>query len=44
MQFHSKLLLVYLPQSSSFEYLGIQFEVSESAAHNIFPYWLVILG
>ncbi|MEG4090960.1 transposase family protein [Microcoleus sp. Pol12B4] len=38
------MLLVYLAQNSNFEYLGIQFEVSESAAHNIFPYWLVILG
>lgn len=38
------LTLVYLAQNSTFEYLGIQFEVSESAAHNIFRYWLVILG
>jgi len=33
------LTLVYLAQNSNFEYLGIQFEVSESAAHNIFRYW-----
>jgi Helix-turn-helix of DDE superfamily endonuclease len=38
------LTLVYLAQNSNFEYLGIQFEVSESTAHNIFRYWLVILG
>lgn len=38
------LTLVYLSQNHNFEYLGIEFEVSESAAHNIFHYWLIIIG
>ena len=38
------LTLVYLSQNHTFEYLGIEFEVSESAAHNIFRYWLIIIG
>ncbi len=38
------LTLVYLSQYHTFQYLGIQFEVSESTAHNIFQYWLDILN
>jgi hypothetical protein len=37
------LTLVNLSQNHNFEYLGIEFKVSESAAHNIFCYWLLIL-
>lgn len=37
------LTLVYLSQLHTFQYLGIQFGVSESTANNIFHYWLVIL-
>jgi len=38
------LTLVYLSQLHTFQYLGIQFEVSESTAHNIFHKWVKILG
>lgn len=38
------LTLVYLSQYHTFQYLGIQFGVSESTAHNIFHYWLDILS
>lgn len=38
------LTLVYLSQYHTFQYLGIQFGVSESTAHNIFHYWLDILN
>ncbi|MEG4575033.1 transposase family protein, partial [Microcoleus sp. N3A4] len=34
------LTLVYLSQLHTFQYLGIQFEVSESTAHNIFHKWV----
>lgn len=37
------LTLVYLSQLHTFQYLGVQFGVSESTANNIFHYWLVIL-
>lgn len=37
------LTLVYLSQINTFQYLGIEFEVSESTAHNIFRYWLPLL-
>lgn len=37
------LTLVYLSQLHTFQYLGIQFGVSESTANNIFHYWLDIL-
>jgi hypothetical protein len=37
------LTLVYLSQYHTFQYLGIQFGVSESTANNIFHYWLDIL-
>jgi len=37
------LTLVYLSQYHTFQYLGIQFGVSESTANNIFHYWLNIL-
>lgn len=37
------LTLVYLSQLHTFQYLGIEFEVSESTAHNIFRYWLPLL-
>jgi len=36
------LTLVYLSQYHTFQYLGIQFGVSESTANNIFHYWLNI--
>ena len=36
------LTLVYLSQLHTFQYLGVQFGVSESTANNIFHYWLVI--
>ena len=36
------LTLVYLSQMHTFQYLGIQFGVSESTANNIFHYWLNI--
>jgi hypothetical protein len=35
---------VDLSQYHTFEYLGIQFQVCESTAHNIFWYWLPILS
>ncbi len=38
------LTLVYLSQFPTFQYLGIQFEVSESTAHNIFHEWVITLG
>lgn len=38
------LTLVYLSQYHTFQYLGIQFGVSESTAHSIFHYWLDILN
>jgi len=37
------LTLVYLSQLHTFQYLGVQFGVSESTANNIFHYWLDIL-
>jgi DDE superfamily endonuclease/Helix-turn-helix of DDE superfamily endonuclease len=37
------LTLVYLRQLTTFQLLGIQFDVSESTANNIFNYWLPIL-
>lgn len=36
------LTLVYLSQLHTFQYLGVQFGVSESTANNIFHYWLVV--
>ena len=36
------LTLVYLSQDHTFQYLGVEFGVSESTAHNIFHYWLDI--
>ena len=36
------LTLVYLSQLHTFQYLGVQFGVSESTANNIFHYWLII--
>ena len=36
------LTLVYLSQFHTFQYLGVEFGVSESTAHNIFHYWLDI--
>ena len=38
------LTLVYLSQLHTFQYLGIQFGVSESTANNIFHYWLDIFS
>ena len=38
------LTLVYLSQFPTFQMLGIQLGVSESTAHNIFHYWINILG
>lgn len=37
------LTLVYLRHLTTFQILGIQFDVSESTANNIFNYWLPIL-
>jgi hypothetical protein len=37
------LTLVYLRHLTTFQLLGIQFDVSESTANNIFNYWLPIL-
>lgn len=37
------LTLVYLSQLHTFQYLGVQFGVSDSTANNIFQYWLDIL-
>ncbi|MCL1466661.1 helix-turn-helix domain-containing protein [Argonema galeatum] len=37
------LTLVYLHHLPTFQMLGVQFEVSESAANYIFHYWLGIL-
>lgn len=37
------LTLTYLHHLPTFQMLGIQFGVSESAAHNIFHYWLKVL-
>jgi hypothetical protein len=37
------LTLTYLHQSPTFQMLGIQFEVSESTANDIFHYWLKVL-
>lgn len=37
------LTLVYLRHMTTFQLLGIQFEVSESTANDIFNYWLPIL-
>jgi hypothetical protein len=37
------LTLIYLRHNSTFQMLGIQFEISESAAHYIFHYWQSIL-
>ena len=38
------LTLVYLHQFPTFQMLGIQFEVSESTAHDIFHYWVDTLS
>jgi Helix-turn-helix of DDE superfamily endonuclease len=38
------LTLVYLHQYPTFQILGIQFDVGESTAHDIFHYWVNILG
>jgi Helix-turn-helix of DDE superfamily endonuclease len=38
------LTLSYLRQHSTFQYLGLNFGVSESTAHNIFHYWLKIFS
>lgn len=38
------LTLTYLRQHSTFQWLGLNFEVSESTAHNIFHYWIKILS
>lgn len=38
------LTLSYLRQHLTFQYLGLNFGVSESTAHNIFHYWLKILS
>jgi DNA gyrase/topoisomerase IV subunit A len=38
------LTLSYLRHHSTFQYLGLNFGVSESAAHSIFHYWLQILS
>ena len=37
------LTLYYLHNLPTFEILGINFDVSESTAHNVFHYWLNIL-
>ncbi|MCP2728156.1 helix-turn-helix domain-containing protein [Limnofasciculus baicalensis] len=37
------LTLVYLHHLPTFQMLGVQFEISESAANYIFHHWLVIL-
>ena len=37
------LTLTYLHQSQKFQMLGIQLEVSESTANDIFHYWLKVL-
>jgi DDE superfamily endonuclease/Helix-turn-helix of DDE superfamily endonuclease len=37
------LTLIYLRHNPTFQMLGIQFEISESAAHYIFHYWQSIL-
>ncbi len=37
------LTLVYLRQMTTFQLLGIQFEVSESTANDTFNYWLPLL-
>jgi len=39
-----RLTLVYLSQMHTFQYLGVQFGVSESTANNIFHYWLDIFN
>lgn len=38
------LTLVYLHHLPTFQLLGVQFGVSESTAHNLFHYWIKILG
>jgi hypothetical protein len=38
------LTLSYLRQHPTFQYLGLNFGVSESTANNIFHYWLKILS
>lgn len=38
------LTLSYLRHHSTFQYLGLNFGVSESTANNIFHYWLKILS
>lgn len=38
------LTLVYLHQFPTFQLLGIQFEVSESTAHEVFHEWVEMLG
>lgn len=37
------LTLIYLHQMPTFQMLGLQFEVSESTANDIFHYWIKIL-
>ena len=37
------LTLYYLHNNPTFQLLGINFNISESTAHNIFHYWLNIL-
>ena len=38
------LTLIYLRQFTTFQLLGIQFDVSETTANDTFNYWLPILG
>jgi Helix-turn-helix of DDE superfamily endonuclease len=38
------LTLTYLRQHHTFEWLGLNFGVCESTAHNIFNYWIKILS
>lgn len=38
------LTLVYLHHLPTFQLLGVQFGVSESTAHNLFHYWVKLLG
>ena len=38
------LTLSYLRHHSTFQYLGLNFGISESSAHSIFHYWIKILS
>lgn len=38
------LTLIYLRQFTTFQLLGIQFDVSETTANDTFNYWVPILG